>query len=459
MDKLKEMDRKVFIDFNANNDGLKILKDNGFEAKEEKSGVISLFSGDTNTYLDWDESTQRAKVVNQGSSSFRERFVRIPGGNEGYDAFEIWTVLEHGNNRNRAVYEASREGHGDTRYVAEGFTQERYEKMLKKSTIDINEKPTNPKPLLLMNGSDHFSVGKMSSVVSGSGHGKSTLTTFLAAELIKNKNKETFNSFLGSGKVLIFETEMDKYDAWKRIKAIQMLTGSTQISKRVEVRYLTEFASREDRRKFILTDIERTAAQFIIIDGVADLFSSINDEGPARDTAQQLAQLALKHKKHILSVIHSSDKSGSKEAMGWLGTIWKQKVQTEMNITNKGDRFEVTYGKFRHGKKPAPWNLTIEVQDSIPLPVFQKSTRSSNDDLLSYYEDEAIVKEIFSSILDEGDYTNAQYLASEFNKRFKDRFEDAAKDRDDVRKDILKGGFDFLIKNGSKFEMKNNQDD
>ena len=118
MDELKDKDRKVFIDFNADNDGLKILKDNRFDVKEEKSGVISLFSGDTNTHLDWDESTQRAKVVNQGASDFREKFVRIPGGNEGYDAFEIWTVLEHGNDRNKAVYEASKLGYGDTRYVA-----------------------------------------------------------------------------------------------------------------------------------------------------------------------------------------------------------------------------------------------------------------------------------------------------------------------------------------------------
>ena len=236
-------------------------------------------------------------------------------------------------------------------------------------------------------------------------------------------------------------------DAWRRLKAIQLLTGAKNISTRVEVRYLTEWPSREDRRKFILTDIERTDAQFIVIDGVADLFSSINDEGPARDTAQQLAQLALKRKKHILSVIHSSDKSGSKEAMGWLGTIWKQKVQTEMNIVNKGDKFEVTYGKFRHGRRPGPWNMTIEMQEHIPLPVFSKSDRVSSEDLLDHYGDEAISREIFESILTEESYTAAAKLSSEFNKEFKARFGDSAKSRHDVRQDISNGFFKFLSKN------------
>ena len=117
---------------------------------------------------------------------------------------------------------------------------------------------------------------------------------------------------------------------------------------------------------------------------------------------------------------------------------------------NKGDKFEVTYGKFRHGRRPGPWNMTIEMQEHIPLPVFGKSDRVSNESLLSFYGDETISSEIFESILSKGSHTNVNKISPLFNEEFKNRFGDSPKRHQDISKDISSGFFSFLGKNKNK---------
>lgn len=333
------------------------------------------------------------------------------------------------------------------------ISDEIYKKMLKKTSVSLDRKPPEPKPIMMFDGFPLFDYGSMSTIVSKSGNGKSALTSLLASELLSSSN-ELFESHIGEGKILIFETEQRAIDAYYRLHDIKTISGldRSEIENRVDVRYLTEWDNRTDRANFIKRYIENSGAKFVVIDGIADLADSINDEKTTNNIIGDLARIALKKNLHICSIIHSSDKGLSSEAMGWLGSTLKRKVSTEINVVlqRSTNLFKVTHMKTR--KSPPvnkPWFFTRE---GGGLPRFAET---DDDDKKGFYEDDDLMREIFKEILDKEDFTSKDKLAVQLKVSMKAKGHWCS-GKDQVRKDIDERFNGTILKDkshGDKYEL------
>ena len=68
----------------------------------------------------------------------------------------------------------------------------------------------------------------------------------------------------------------------------------------------------------------------IVIDGVADLVSDVNDIEQSNDCVQKLMEWSANYDCHIISVIHSN--FGSNKATGHLGSCLMKKTETEIHL-------------------------------------------------------------------------------------------------------------------------------
>ena len=68
----------------------------------------------------------------------------------------------------------------------------------------------------------------------------------------------------------------------------------------------------------------------VVIDGIADLVSDVNDLEQANDCVQKLMEWSANYNCHIITVIHSN--YGSTKATGHLGSFLMKKTETEIHL-------------------------------------------------------------------------------------------------------------------------------
>ena len=161
--------------------------------------------------------------------------------------------------------------------------------------------------------------------------------TYLAGEI---------NGFTGelrghrNGKHIIhFDTEQSNFDAYRCFRRPVDMSGSNDVSN-----YHT-FALRQlsykDRVDFIewylYEKLEKENIGLIIIDGVADLCSDVNNIEESNYVVQKLMTWTKELNCHIITVIHSN--FGSDKPTGHLGSFLEKKAETqiqlELNTVNK----------------------------------------------------------------------------------------------------------------------------
>ena len=134
-----------------------------------------------------------------------------------------------------------------------------------------------------------------------------------------------------------FDTEQGHWHAQRVFKRVQDMS----ITK--EVGCYKTFALRtvgyKERLQFIEYCLEQNKGKngLVVIDGVADLVSDVNNLEESNLCVQKIMQLSAKYDCHIITVIHSN--FGSDKPTGHLGSFLEKKTETqiqlELNTTNK----------------------------------------------------------------------------------------------------------------------------
>lgn len=252
--------------------------------------------------------------------------------------------------------------------------------------VTLDNPPEKPPTLLKMiNDEDKFAefftVGDISAVVGRSGNGKSNLLCLTISEMIQNKNTDHFQTQLKEDKPIIWiDTEQSDYDVWRILEKISNKTGlsNEEIKKRIIVKK-TESIPPKWRKQLLFDIINDYQPELLILDGVADIVDSINDEKEAKEVIREIRGFASKSSTHIIGVIHSSDKNNqSNEAMGWIGTVWKHKAEGQMNCSydKKNQLFNVTFEKARHG---FPKNFSFVWDKELHAPLFKPDSELSKE--------------------------------------------------------------------------------
>ena len=122
-------------------------------------------------------------------------------------------------------------------------------------------------------------------------------------------------------------------------------------------------SSPSERLKLIEYAIENTPnLGFVVIDGIRDLITSINDEAEASNIASKLLKWTEEYNIHIVVVLHENP--GSDKARGHIGTELMNKAETviALQVDKSDDKISTVTAGFCRNKsfKPFAFEITDE---------------------------------------------------------------------------------------------------
>ena len=169
---------------------------------------------------------------------------------------------------------------------------------------------------------------------------------------LRSPLKDDFNQ------VLYFDTEQSKYHVQKAVK---------RICRQIDVdipNNLSTYGLRKssplERLKLVEYAIENTPKLgFVVIDGIRDLITSINDETEASNIASKLLKWTEEHNIHIVVVLHENP--GSDKARGHIGTELTNKAETviALEVDKSDDKISTVTAGFCRNKAFKPFAFTI----------------------------------------------------------------------------------------------------
>lgn len=164
--------------------------------------------------------------------------------------------------------------------------------------------------------------------------------------------KDNFN------KVLYFDTEQSKYHVQKAVKRICTQIG-VGIPSNLNT-YGLRKSSPSERLKLAEYAIENTPSLgFVVIDGIRDLITSINDEAEASNIASKLLKWTEEYNIHIVVVLHENP--GSDKARGHIGTELMNKAETviALQVDKYDESVSIVSAGFCRNKAFKPFAFTI----------------------------------------------------------------------------------------------------
>ena len=175
---------------------------------------------------------------------------------------------------------------------------------------------------------------------------------------LRSPLKDDFNQ------VLYFDTEQSKYHVQKAVKRICTQIG-VGIPSNLNT-YGLRKSSPSERLKLVEYAIENTPdLGFLVIDGIRDLITSINDESESTNMASKLLKWTEVYNIHIIVVLHENP--GSDKARGHIGTELTNKAETviALEVDKSDDNISTVTAGFCRNKSFKPFAFEI-TDDGLP---------------------------------------------------------------------------------------------
>ena len=223
------------------------------------------------------------------------------------------------------------------------------------------------------------------------------ISTVISKDSLLNKFKGKLQT--GKQKVLYFDTEQGKYHVQLALKRI-----CTQININ-EPKDLIVYGLRSlkpsERLEAIEYAINNTGnLGFVVIDGIKDLVTSINDESEATMIASKLLKWTEQKNIHIITVLHQN--KSDTNARGHIGTELINKAETVLSVTKSEQDKDISIVEAQQCRGIEPEPFAFEIIDGIPVLAenFEIRTETKKDrfDLLDMEENKKfqILTGIFS---------------------------------------------------------------
>ena len=269
--------------------------------------------------------------------------------------------------------------------------------------LDAREDYPEPYAMLEFNGVPFGKVGGLGAITGQKKNGKTFLVTELIAAILGCGSEQTEKylpglvvpqrtiDYLGhEPKVLYVDTEMEKLSSAKVLRRVHWLCGwdMKTPNPRFDVLWLKSMPEDSTpylkRYELIKAAIEVLKPDVVVIDGIRDLLSSINDEESGIKILDELGTIAEKRNMNIWLCLHqnpgrASDSDDAK-MRGWIGTELGNKVSdTLVSIKSKtanGVTFTVKQMDARD-KDLEDWKFEI-TDDAGKLGIPRIITRGTN---------------------------------------------------------------------------------
>lgn len=189
------------------------------------------------------------------------------------------------------------------------------------------------------------------------------ISTALGNSLILDR----FRSYLPQDKneVAYFDTEQSKRHVQKAVKRICALIDNPE-PKNLNAFHLRSLSPSE-RLKFIEDEIySNDKLGFVVIDGIKDLVTSINDESEATMIASKLLKWSEERNIYILTVLHQNKSDNN--ARGHIGTELINKAQTVLSITKAENDNNISIVEPQQCRDKEPEIFAFEINEfEIPI--------------------------------------------------------------------------------------------
>lgn len=237
--------------------------------------------------------------------------------------------------------------------------------------FDFHRVVDEPVPVLSIQGEKILTLGNISVVAGKAKSGKSALCQSIMSGAISRDNES--KSYLGvdvvpapNGKVVLhFDTEQSAFDYSRKLRNSIYDAGYSDNVDGFESFHLLEFSPWE-RLRYILHMIDYYSIKYegvylVVLDGVADLVKSVNDEESANKVVDDLHQVATELNCGILVVLHLNPDGG--KTRGHLGSQLDRKAETVLLVEKEDENTCVINPKYCRNASFA----------NIPMPQYQWS--------------------------------------------------------------------------------------
>ena len=219
-------------------------------------------------------------------------------------------------------------------------------------------------------------LGNISTIIGKAKSRKSFLINMMIATMLKGGEYKGFNGCLPSDKrhILYFDTEQGKYHVQLALKRIcEQVDDDTPTN-------LTVYPLRTFNPALRLGLIEEAIKNtpnlgLVVIDGIRDVVTSINDEEQATDITSKLMKWSEENEIHIACVLHQN--KNDTNARGHIGTELMNKSETVLSVTVDAADKAVSVVEAEFCRNIAPERFAFEVIDNLPEIVEDYKPRQS----------------------------------------------------------------------------------
>lgn len=208
-------------------------------------------------------------------------------------------------------------------------------------------------------------LGNFSTVLAPPKVGKTTAIGVIVSSLLTGKQFSNFVPMLPTDKKKIVwaDTEQGKPECVKTIQSISLRVSGNSKEHPDNLKFITLRRHGKTTRiqaiEYLIYNTPNLGV--LVIDGVRDLVSSINDEKEATIIADLLLKWSQELNIHIICILHEN--KGDKNARGHVGTELMNKAETVATLSrgdNNGTRTTIVESKFARHKEFETFAFTVE---------------------------------------------------------------------------------------------------
>ena len=186
------------------------------------------------------------------------------------------------------------------------------------------------------------------------------------AAVLKKGEMGVLSSYLpkGKDKIIYIDTEQSDYHVALAIQRVKKMVEDYKIDNLLM--YAFDAVNTDMRRAYTEYLIQNTeGVGLVIIDGIADLVKSINDEIIATEMSDTLRKWATINDVAIGYVLHQNPSDSSK-MRGHLGTILMNKSETVLQISSSKEDDSIKIVEALQTRNAKPDNFSFRINDGMP---------------------------------------------------------------------------------------------
>ncbi len=208
---------------------------------------------------------------------------------------------------------------------------------LKASLLDPSLDIEKPPTIITINGQSCMTAGASSVIIGKAKARKGFFVGSITAAAVSGScTIDGIKGYFNGGKngVLYFDTEQGDY--WGQV-AHRRIIKAIGIDRPSNMQYynLQQYTPAQRLDMIDTAIIKRDNLSIVIIDGIRDLISSINDESQATEMTSHILRWCATKKIHVVSILHQNKNDFN--ARGHIGTELIHKAETVISVTMEKD--------------------------------------------------------------------------------------------------------------------------